>query len=278
MQLSMMDWNYFQKLKMEEFHETAWMKKDHATTSPNILALIDHFNTVSNWVKVTLLTIVQRKERVKIMRKFIQLAYVLKQMRNYSGVIAILAGIDSGPIYRLKKTMDGIASNKKYSNLMADLRALTNPRKNWVSLREAIRDDLLAGSECPTPVIPYLGMLLSDLVFIDEGNPSMTGGTYSHNVSWNVSKCFVGRINVIKAVLTSNVLRIIARIASQRFSTSAVPNAEIQSILLCAADVKEDNLYEASAYIEPKEGTPLPPTPMLLERFAPPQEVCLFVF
>jgi son of sevenless-like protein len=51
----------------------------------------------------------------------------------------------------------------KISKIFKDLEYLTDGGKNYANLRNAIKN-------VNPPVIPYLGMYLTDLLFLDEGN------------------------------------------------------------------------------------------------------------
>lgn len=66
------------------------------------MAIIDRFNELSNWVKAAIVTTEKLKARVTLMKKLILLATALRNMRNYNGVMEILSGLDSGPVYRMR--------------------------------------------------------------------------------------------------------------------------------------------------------------------------------
>lgn len=113
------------------------------------------------------------------MKRFIDLAVILKEMRNYNGAMEIFSGLDSNPVSRLRDNMDVILSHKKYVNLLSDLKALFNPKKNYEKLRETIIWELETESSSSKPklVIPHVGLILSDIVAIEEKNPKFLGGT-----------------------------------------------------------------------------------------------------
>jgi hypothetical protein len=90
--------------------------------------LSERFNEVSHWVKAALLTTEKLKSRVKLFQKFILLADQLRVMKNYNGMMEIISGLDSGPIYRMRETMDSITTNKKFTIVFADLKAFASAK------------------------------------------------------------------------------------------------------------------------------------------------------
>ena len=78
-------------------------------------------------------------------------------------------------IFRLKQTWDLLAD--KYIALRNELDELCQQQGNYKNLRAKIAEDqehnkkaLLDSSVIACPIIPYLGMFLTDLTFGEEGN------------------------------------------------------------------------------------------------------------
>jgi len=84
-------------------------------------------------------------------------------------MMEILSGLDRGPVFRMKKTIAAVFGDKKAAQVYNECKALANREKNFASLRAAIKS-------IDPPVIPYLGMYLTDLIFTDEGNKDMLNG------------------------------------------------------------------------------------------------------
>lgn len=88
----------------------------------------------------------------------------LRQLSNFNGVLEIISGLNRGPVFRLKMTTETlIQKDQKLSQAWEELKAMTDSQKAYSSLRKAIK-------EANPPCIPYLGMYLTDLTFIEEGN------------------------------------------------------------------------------------------------------------
>ena len=74
-------------------------------------------------------------------------------------------------------------------------------------------------------------------------------------------------INVSKAVMNAKILRLIIEIQQQAFKERIPLNKELQKLLHNFKILEEDEGYEVSKFIEPKEGTPEPPRPAILDQF-----------
>jgi son of sevenless-like protein len=89
--------------------------------------------------------------RVWSFERFVTIAKHLRAEHNYNAVQAILSGLHSSPVYRLKKTREAIKKHLK-KELLA-LEKLMTSDNNYSNLRAALH------GESP-PCIPYLGKLL----------------------------------------------------------------------------------------------------------------------
>jgi hypothetical protein len=70
----------------------------------------------------------------------------------------ITSGLENSAVYRLKKTWKNVS--RKSMNTFQELRKLNSTKGNYKELRNAIH-----GSN--PPLIPFLGMYLSDLTFVE---------------------------------------------------------------------------------------------------------------
>jgi hypothetical protein len=84
-------------------------------------------------------------------------------MNNFSAAFAIFSAMCSAPILRLKETW-GLVSDKTMG-INNNLAVLLNNSSNYQTYRRAIQQ--IRGA-----CIPYLGMFLQDLTFIEDGNPT----------------------------------------------------------------------------------------------------------
>ena len=122
-QLTIKEWSLWVEIKPWECLGLAWTKKDKEERAPNgtprelqsvslalnlvvVLAMMDRFNYVSAWVSNTILRTEDHKERVKVVKKFLDIAAELKKLGNLNGAFEMMAGFSFGPVFRLKKTFE----------------------------------------------------------------------------------------------------------------------------------------------------------------------------
>jgi len=152
-----MDYIYF----IIRITDRLYRKDVQPPLSPNVIKMITRFNEVSNWVQTEILTELRPKYRLKLVEKFVDIADHLLQMNNLNGAFEISSALESAAIARLKSTLNQMSSNRI---------ALWQKAKELIdmkNLREAIRN-------ATPPCLPYLGMYLTELTQIDEGNKNKT--------------------------------------------------------------------------------------------------------
>ncbi|RUP48548.1 hypothetical protein BC936DRAFT_144412, partial [Jimgerdemannia flammicorona] len=88
--------------------------------------------------------------------------HALRNMNNYNTLMAILAGINSAPIMRLKNTRD-LISVKKIHKSFKSLERLMGSDKSFSTYRLALKNS-------EPPGIPYIGIHMQDLLSLVEGN------------------------------------------------------------------------------------------------------------
>ena len=101
-QLTILGSDLFQAIKAEELFNQAWTKSDKAKTSPQVLALINHSNSVSSWLIRTILSLEQLDRRVEALKKVVQMAEECVSLNNFDTMVAIMAALDNASISRLR--------------------------------------------------------------------------------------------------------------------------------------------------------------------------------
>ena len=170
-----------------ELQGLAFAKATKAERAPNVLRLISHFNRMSRWVCTQVVRQPTTRERARCLRLFIELANACRELGNFNGVMEIVAAINSSALFRLKRTWEVLprASRKDFD----ELGELVRPDKSHAALRHAMR---LAAKRA---AVPYLGLYLTDLTFIEDGNKDWVaddeGGGGARLV--NLAKCMMVR-------------------------------------------------------------------------------------
>ena len=128
--------------------------------------MINHFNHVAKWVASMILLRDKAKHRAQMLEKFMSIALKLRQLNNYNGLAAILAGINGTAIHRLAQTRSLVPPevHKRFARLVI----LMGTQKSYFAYR-------LAWENSPLPRIPFIPLHRRDLVSAEEGSKTMVG-------------------------------------------------------------------------------------------------------
>lgn len=166
--LTMTEFDIFRTIKSSEFHHLNWKQADPAIRSrvaPNIIKMVDRFNSVSYWVATEIVMQTDIRQRVNAFKKFVAVTEHLRAMGNFNGLMEIIAGLNMFSVQRLKKTLEAIPS--RCTAVLAEMDTLMENKYNYGAYRSQLNTLLERGEPC----VPYLGICLRDLLMIDEGNP-----------------------------------------------------------------------------------------------------------
>ncbi|KAJ5066070.1 guanine nucleotide exchange factor [Anaeramoeba ignava] len=158
-QLTLQSQKLFSKVKIRELMKMAWTDKNKKETAPHVVKLIQRFNNLSDWTTTEILKETTDNKRIKIVSRFIKIAHRLFEMQNFNDMMALMSGMQISPIHRLKKMWERIP--EKQMTIFKQLDELTNALSGY----KRLRDKML---RCSLPLIPYLGVYLADLAFIEE--------------------------------------------------------------------------------------------------------------
>ncbi|XP_007259547.2 ras-specific guanine nucleotide-releasing factor RalGPS2 isoform X1 [Astyanax mexicanus] len=236
-QITLMDAPVFKAIQPEELSSCGWNKKEKHSSAPNAVAFTRRFNQVSFWVVREILHAQTLKIRAEVLSHYIRTAKKLCDMNNLHAVMAVVSGLQSAPIFRLTKTWALLSRKDKAT--FERLEYLMAKEDNYKRLRDYI------SSQSMTSCIPYLGMYLSDLTYIDSAYPS-TGSILENEQRSN---------------LMNNILRIISDL--QRSCEYDIPELpHVQNYLNSVHYIEElqkfveDDNYKLSLKIEPATSTP----------------------
>jgi son of sevenless len=190
---SLEDWNIKEVAKQITFREylmfkdigpgecvnKAWSSNQRMTKAPNIHKMISWFNLFSSHIAVMILQSPNLKDRVKTLSFVINLANEFKSINNINGIYEIISSLNLASVHRLKKTWELLPQKDKL--LYSDLSLYLSNDSNFKFIRDQI-------STCIPPLVPYLGIFLTDLTFIDEGNPDFVNEKINFTKVKRVSK------------------------------------------------------------------------------------------
>ncbi|CAH8428571.1 unnamed protein product [Schistosoma turkestanicum] len=252
-QMTLIELNYFQAIEPDEFYTLKWNSKEKLQYAPNIVASTRWFNQIIFWVQKDILNEKSLSKRTEILSHFIRIAKKLVDLNNFSSAMAIVSGLHVQCIYRLDATWSNLSSRDRHT--FRKLASLFSQEQNYMNLRSAVDNARL-------PCIPYLGVYLSDLTFIDVV-PTTTSSSSSTSTSTSSNHQHGSWSSQTKQNRINNILRIIANF--QQSSYSFIRNESIASYLEGQRYIEElqrfmeDANYKLSLQIEPP---PLPPSLM----------------
>lgn len=171
------------KTKPEAGRTTAARNKDGGL-APNVNELIQSSNHLSAFIGDTMLAEnLGMENRVDILRKWIKIAEHFYKIGNLNGAVTITLTLSSDRIYGLARTWAQLEPGTR--EIYDKLRPLVLPDRNFSEYRRELRSR--AGTSC----IPFLGLVLGDLVLIDEGNPKFLEPSRAVNFDRYVKTCRV---------------------------------------------------------------------------------------
>ncbi|XP_048775777.1 ral guanine nucleotide dissociation stimulator-like 1 isoform X4 [Ostrea edulis] len=202
-QLTYKDAELFKRVIPHHCLGAVWARRDRklgkgGTIAPSVLATIDQFNRVSLRVIATILRTrdIKSSQRAKILQKWIEIAQDLRQQKNFSSLKAIISGLQSHSVYRLRRTWSSLTKESidtfqeladifsndnnqilsrellmkeataKFADLDSNNKMLR--RRNLQKRRSWIENGIVQGT------VPYLGTFLTDLTMIDTAVPDRT--------------------------------------------------------------------------------------------------------
>jgi son of sevenless-like protein len=248
-QLTIIESKAYNKLEPVEFLRKAWSDKDSSNVAINVKAMFLMANQISGWVGRSILSEDQMKKRAKLITRFIEIADVsflfllisvfkgvfLEQkcrvLNNFNTLMAILSGLNASHVHRLKRTWEIVSA--KSHQIFESLNVLMDTSKNRINYRETLHS-------INPPCVPFLGLYLTDLTFIEDGNRD-----FLQNPE--------GMINFAKRMKTSEVIREVQQYQNVPYLFTSVP--ELQDFLKESfiETVNESDLYNMSLNLEPRE-------------------------
>lgn len=205
-QLTLHEFALTKAIQPRELVGLAWTKRNKEELAPNVTALISNVATVcepllahfalsdqtkktSKWFSDVILAGEGPEERGQLIERMIQLMEELQKLNNFSSIMQILSALNFASIYRLKESWavcfftifilsiqikltllslnDQIISEESEQSLER-IRAIMSPDRSYYHLRQQMR-------VLNPPCVPYIGLYLTDLTFIEESGPDSRG-------------------------------------------------------------------------------------------------------
>eukprot|EP01090_Pellita_catalonica_P002711 TRINITY_DN12286_c0_g1_i1.p1 TRINITY_DN12286_c0_g1~~TRINITY_DN12286_c0_g1_i1.p1 ORF type:complete len:355 (+),score=31.60 TRINITY_DN12286_c0_g1_i1:201-1265(+) len=224
-QITMMIWKIYPKITYTEFLGNPWSREKTHHKCPHLLEMVEIFNSISAWVSTAIVVTPSARQRAKVMTKFIKVANHLRDMNNYHAVTAIVSGVNNSSVLRLKWTRAKV--HKRFLTSLKSLEDLVSMEGSFKNYRQALK-----GSA--EPCIPYIGVYLTDLTFVEDGNADTIDGL----------------INFSKRRFVYKIIALIRRYQAKQHDFAIVP--PIQAWLETAHTLDDNSLYTMSLQAEPR--------------------------
>ncbi|KCV71922.1 hypothetical protein H696_01332 [Fonticula alba] len=191
---------------------------------------------------------IEPKVRSELIRFWIEVLIKLRSYRNFNAMMAIIGALNSSSIHRLKNVWKNVS--RRDTQALEDIRDLLSCRRNFSDYRAAL-------NAAELPALPFLGVYLTDLTFIDEGNRDFTintapatGATLPAGVEPGAT---LHLVNVDKLTKISTVLQSFTRF--QVVSYSFEPIRDLQSFFKNteAYEHSDEHFYQLSLRAEGRD-------------------------
>ncbi|KAJ7164624.1 ras guanine nucleotide exchange factor domain-containing protein [Mycena crocata] len=229
-QLTIMESQLYQRIRPMECLQRA--REQRTENIDNITVVIQTSNKMALWVAESVLSKEDSRRRAAAVKHLISVADRCRTLNNFSTMAAITAGLNTPPIRRLKRTWEQV--NQRYMAQFGACEMTIDSNKNFIKYRSMMTSVI-------PPCVPFIGVFLTTLQFIQDGNPD--------NLQGNL-------VNFRKRQKASEVINDIKRWQAP-FNFHVIPSiqAYIEESLNAVSDTREssERFWTISLEREPRE-------------------------
>ena len=225
-QLTILDSHVFISISSSELLNQSWNKPKLKHQAPNVLRTVAMFNQLSHAISYQILQGQKPKDRAKIIEWWIKVAEHCRLLNNFHALMAIISGVNSGPTARLRHSRKEVS--KALLDQLAAYEEIYQSEGSFATYRTTLHNSL-------PPLIPYLGIHLTDLVFIEEGNKD----THGHLINFAKRRLLWGVISTLQTF--------------QQTPYNLQPVRQIHDLLANLRTLENRELFKLSLAREPRE-------------------------
>ncbi|KAB2571708.1 Cell division control protein 25 [Lasiodiplodia theobromae] len=240
-QFTLIESKLFCTIQPEELLASEWTKKNGRAV--NVRAMSKLSTDLANLVADTILQLEDPKKRAVIIKQWVKIAVKCLELNNYDSLMAIICSLNSSMVMRLKRTWDAVSAKTK--GRLEELRAIVNVGRNYAVLRKRLENHV-------APCIPFVGIYLTDLTFVDVGNQTTRQIPGDGGADSGISV-----INFDKHMRTAKIIGQLQRFQVP-YPLAPVPEMQewMQSQIERVRDSDQSNVqnyYRRSLLLEPRE-------------------------
>ncbi|KNE55652.1 hypothetical protein AMAG_01539 [Allomyces macrogynus ATCC 38327] len=216
---------HFRAIVTKEWVNQIWGRTNEASRAmaPTIDVMITLTNRLSRTVTQMVVAREVEKERLAVIKHWVHVAQACAALNNFNAVTAIVVGLCMGPVHRMEKTWGALTR----------LTEMVSASGQYANYRKALK-------AATKPCILFLGVYITNLTFVEDGNPDFL--PENHHINFEKRR---------------KVATIIEEIVDWQHGCvyGLLPVGALQSYLrdLPLGDVAEKDLYAKSVKAEPIE-------------------------
>eukprot|EP01102_Stenamoeba_stenopodia_P009133 TRINITY_DN2679_c0_g1_i1.p1 TRINITY_DN2679_c0_g1~~TRINITY_DN2679_c0_g1_i1.p1 ORF type:complete len:917 (-),score=231.43 TRINITY_DN2679_c0_g1_i1:139-2889(-) len=228
-QLTLMEFDRFKKINTREL---LFKHFQDPNTSPALHDCIQYFNKLSMWVSSEIVSTPNIRQRGSLLSRFIEFAQALRKLNNFNSLMSVMSALQHSAITRLKQTWKLISP--KHLQIYEQLCDLASLDGNHGAYRLAIQ-------RASPPYIPYQGLYLKDLTFIEE-KPTVMDNDHIN----------FGKLNHLAKIVSS--VQHAQEVPYKNLNT----DPSIQALLEDLTVLDEATIYQLSRSIEARQTSAMP--------------------
>ncbi|KAK8107160.1 ras guanine nucleotide exchange factor domain-containing protein [Apiospora kogelbergensis] len=230
-EITRIDWVMFSSIRIRDLVRHVSLnaqQREKSRGMKNVNRMVSHFNHIAKWVANMILMRDKAKHRAQMLEKFMSIALKLRQLNNYNGLAAVLAGINGTAIHRLAQTKALVPAEvqKRFARLVL----LMGTQKSHFAYR-------LAWENSPLPRIPFMPLHRRDLVSAEEGSMTFVGPEGD-------------RINWKKFEVLGEVCLPIMKSQGTPYPNLTKHDVARELILDCLMPTDDEDIYQRSVTVE----------------------------
>ena len=260
-QFTIIESRIFCSIRPDELLALEWTKKTDSKAT-NVRAMSTLSTDLANLVADTILQPTEAKRRALIIKQWVKIAMKCLDLNNYDSLMAIICSLNSSMILRLKRTWDLVSAKTK--SRLEELRNIVDVGRNYAVLRQRLQNQV-------APCIPFVGIYLTDLTFVDVGNqttrhlPGQGSAGVGEGAEGHGNNKNGGGLEVINFDKHMRTAKIIGQL--QRFQIphrlASVPEMQewMDYQIMRVRNSEQANVqgfYRRSLLLEPREPAPTP--------------------
>jgi len=164
-QLTITESQLYQKIRPSECLQRS--RQSRTEYHDGVANFIRRSNRIAHWVTYSILCKDDYRRRAALMKQFILVADRCRVLQNFSTMMAIVTGLNSSPIHRLKRSWEQV--NSKHMSQLETCEAIINSYKNYNKYRTAL-------AAVAPPCVPFIGVFLTALTHIQDGSKDYLPG------------------------------------------------------------------------------------------------------